>query len=173
MSHAFIKEPDGDQVADDQPELPHSRHTNYVTPAGLAALRESLAEREARRRDFAAHDDALANKPRIAQAEREMRYFNERIRRAVVVDPVAQPAGEVAFGAAVTVEDEDGERRVFVIVGEDEADPNAGKVSWVSPLAAALLGARVGDLVTWKRPAGEVELEILTIDYAKDQGEDP
>ena len=173
MSHAFVKEPDGDQVGDDQPELPQSPHPNYVTPAGLAALRESLASREARRRDFAAHENALANKLHIAQAEREMRYFNERIRRAIVVDPAAQPAGEVAFGATVTVEDEDGEHRAFIIVGEDEADPKAGKVSWVSPLAAALLEARIGDLVTWKRPAGEVELEILTIDYAKDQGEDP
>jgi transcription elongation GreA/GreB family factor len=166
MSQAFVKEPDGDQVADDQPELPHSPHTNYVTPAGLAALRAALAGWETRRRDFAAQDNALANKLHIAQAEREMRYFNERIRRAVVVDPATQPAGEVAFGAAVTVEDEDGEHRAFIIVGEDEADPRAGKVSWVSPLAAALLEARVGDLVTWKRPAGEVELEILTIDYA-------
>ncbi len=165
MSRAFTKEPDGDQAGDDQPELPHSPHPNYVTPAGLAALRESLAVWEARRRDYAADEEALASKLHIAQAEREMRYFTERIRRAIPVDPAAQPADEVAFGAAVTVEDEDGERHAFVIVGEDEADPNAGKVSWVSPLAAALLEAQVGDLVTWKRPAGEVELEVVAIDY--------
>ena len=166
MSHAFVKEPDGDEVGDDQPELPQSPHANSVTPAGLAALRAALADREARRRDFAAADNALANKLHLAQAEREMRYFNERIRRAILVDPAGQPAGEVAFGAAVTVEDEDGKRSTFTIVGEDEAEPNAGKVSWVSPLAAALLGARLGDLVTWKRPAGEVELEVLAIDYS-------
>ena len=83
----------------------------------------------------------------------------------VVGYPEQQPAGEVCSGARFTVKDEDGARHVFTIVGEDEADPNAGKVSWISPLAAALLEARVGDLVTWKRPAGEVELEVVAIDY--------
>ncbi len=165
MSRAFVKEPDGDQVGDDQPELPQSPHPNYVTPAGLEVLRAALADRKAQRKDYAANEEALSNKLHIAQAEREMRYFEERIRRAILVDPAGQPADEVAFGAAVTVEDEDGERRAFIIVGEDEADPNAGKVSWVSPLAAALMEARVGDLVTWKRPAGDVELEVLAIDY--------
>jgi transcription elongation GreA/GreB family factor len=71
----------------------------------------------------------------------------------------------VAFGAAVRVCASDGEERVFAIVGEDEADAAIGKVSWVSPLANALLGARVEDVVTWARPNGNVDLEILSIDY--------
>ena len=73
----------------------------------------------------------------------------------------------MAFGAEVTVEDEDGEAKTYRIVGEDEADPDHGKVSWVSPLAKALIDARAGDLVIWERPTGEVELEIISIAYPK------
>ncbi len=163
MSRAFVKEPDGDQVADDQPELPHSPHPNYVTPAGLAALEAACADWKAQQ--DATDADVLANKPHIARIGREIRYYEERIRRAILIAPAGQPADEVAFGARVTVEDEDDETLTFAIVGEDEADPNHGKVSWVSPLASALLDAQVGDLVTWERPAGDRELEIITIDY--------
>lgn len=165
MSRAFVKEPDGALAGDDQPELPQSPHPNYVTPAGLAALEAALAEWVAKRQAFAADPDALVNALHIAEADREIRYFKERLRRAVVVDPAGQPAGAVAFGATVTVADEDGASRVYTIVGEDEADPKHGKVSWVSPLAAALIEARVGDWVTWRRPAGDAELEITAIAY--------
>ena len=163
MSRAFVKEPDGDQVADDQPELPQSPHPNYVTPTGLAALEASCTDWKAQQ--DATDADVLANKPHIAQIGREIRYYEERIRRAIVINPAQQPPGEVAFGARVTAEDEDGDTLIFAIVGEDEADPGNGKVSWVSPLASALLDAQVGDLVTWKRPVGDRELEIITIDY--------
>ena len=78
-----------------------------------------------------------------------------------------QPQDEVLFGATVTTEDERRTSTHFTIVGEDEADVGAGKVSWLSPLAKALIGARVGDSVRWRRPAGDVELKILTIRYAK------
>lgn len=165
MSRAFVKEPDGDDVVDDQPELPQSPHPNYVTPRGLAELRERLEALEAERRALAEGDDDLAGKPHRDQLEREIRYFEDRIARAILVDPEAQPKDEVAFGARVTVEDEEGRRREFHIVGEDEADAKAGKVSWVSPLARALIGAGAGDLVTWKRPAGDVELEVVAIAY--------
>ena len=166
MSRAFVKEPDGDQVADDLPDLPVSRHTNYVTPAGLAALR-------ARRQRLAVEHRALAREKapgarlRLRQVERDLRYLRARVESAIPIDPAAQPAGEVAFGAVVTVEDEGGARHRFAIVGEDEADPKAGKVSWVSPLARALDGARAGDLVTWRRPAGDLELEVIAIAYAE------
>jgi transcription elongation GreA/GreB family factor len=98
--------------------------------------------------------------------DRNARYLSVRIDRAVLVNPDAQPRDEVAFGASVRVCDVNGEERVFAIVGEDEADAGVGKVSWVSPLASALLGARVEDVVTWRRPNGNVDLEILSIDYA-------
>jgi transcription elongation factor GreB len=163
MSRAFVKEPDGDEVADDQPELPQSAHPNYVTPAGLAALEAACADWKAQQ--DATDAEVLANKPHIARIGREIRYYEERIRRAIIIDRARQPPGEVAFGARVTARDDDGETLIFTIVGEDEADPNHGKVSWVSPLAGALIDAQVGDLVTWRRPAGDRELEIMTIDY--------
>lgn len=165
MSQAFVKEPDGDAVADDQPELPISRHANYVTPEGLAQLKASLAGFQDKRREL--DEDNLLNKLPLSQIGREIRYFEARINQAILVDLSRQPPGEVAFGAAVSVEDEDGETKTYRIVGEDEADPDQGKVSWVSPLAKAMLNARVGDLVIWERPTGELELEIISITYPK------
>ncbi len=163
MSQAFVKEPDGDAVADDQPELPISPHANYVTPEGLAQLKASLAVLLGKRRDL--DGDALLNKLPLSQAGREIRYYEARIGAAILVDPAMQPPKEAAFGAEVTVEDEDGMRKTYRIVGEDEADPDQGKVSWVSPLAKALLDARVRDLVIWDRPTDETELEIISITY--------
>ncbi len=163
MSHAFVKEPDGDAVADDQPELPISPHPNYVTPQGLAQLKEALAGLLERRREL--DDGSLGNKLPLAQAAREIRYFEARLSQAILVEPATQPPGEVAFGAAVTVVDEDGGCVTYRIVGEDEADPGEGKVSWISPLAKALIEARVGDIVIWERPLGETELEIISIAY--------
>ncbi len=163
MSQAFVKEPDGDAVADDQPELPISPHPNYVTPQGLAHLKDALAGLLERRREL--DDGSLGNKLPLAQAAREIRYIEARLKQAILVEPATQPPGEVAFGAAVTVADEDGETGTYRIVGEDEADPGQGKVSWLSPLAKALIDARVGDLVIWDRPMGETELEIVSIVY--------
>ena len=165
MSRAFTKEPDGDMVADDAPERPRSEHPNYVTPAGLAALEARRAELSAERARHAG--EGLEGKPALAHAARELRYFDARIEDAIVVDPATQPADEVRFGARVTVEGEDGVTHDFTIVGEDEADAAAGKVSWVSPLARALTGGRIGDLVTWRRPAGDLDLEIMAIDYSR------
>ena len=165
MSQAFVKEPDGDTVADDQPELPISPHPNYVTPVGLGQLKTALAGLLDQRGEL--DDEALVNKLHLSQMLREIRYYEARIKQAILVEPAGQPVGEVAFGARVTVEDEDGAPLTYRIVGEDEADPDAGKVSWVSPLAAALLDARVGDLVLWERPTGAVELEIISISYPR------
>jgi transcription elongation GreA/GreB family factor len=97
--------------------------------------------------------------------ERDLRYVQERLDRSILIDPASQPQDQVAFGAHVTTVDEDDERRQFTIVGEDEADPEAGLISWVSPLARALTGAKVGDTVVWQRPAGDRELEIEAIEY--------
>lgn len=99
-------------------------------------------------------------------AERDLRYVQERITRAILVDLAQQPKDRVDFGAHVETEDENGVTRSFEIVGEDEADPSQGKLSWVSPLALALKDARVGDTVLWKRPAGDLELEVTAIRYA-------
>jgi transcription elongation factor GreB len=162
MSRAFVKEPDGDMAGDDQLDLPQSPHPNYVTAAGLAELGTRLAELEGRRHDLSTSDD-LADKLPLAQADRDIRYLKGRIESAIPVNAAGQPSGEVCFGATVGVADKTDAVVEYAIVGEDEADAQQGKVSWVSPLAQALLGACVGDAVTWPRPSGDVELEVVSI----------
>jgi transcription elongation GreA/GreB family factor len=85
----------------------------------------------------------------------------------MVVDPAGQPRDEVHFSAAVKIVDEEGKEHRFGIVGDDEADVAGGKISWASPLAKAMIGARVGDTVVWRRPAGDAEVEIIEIHYPK------
>lgn len=161
MSRAFVKEADGDTL-EDLPERPVSTHPNLVTPTGLRLLREQLRELLALRNSLANSED-IADKQRLQSVERDLRYYDERARTAVLVEPAAQAADRVAFGNTVDVEDQDGKALRFTIVGEDEADVAAGKISWVSPLARALLEAEVDDVVTWKRPAGDKELAVVAI----------
>jgi transcription elongation GreA/GreB family factor len=162
MSRAFVKEPDGDDFVEEVPERLQSPHVNYVTPAGLRQLNERLAELLEQRRLLAASTQPGARK-QMRYVERDLRYFGKRVETAVLVDPSGLPDGEVCFGATVDVETEQGEVRSFTIVGEDEADAAEGRISWVSPLARALAGARVGDGVVWRRPAGEARLEVIAI----------
>ncbi|RDS84595.1 transcription elongation factor GreAB [Dyella monticola] len=164
MSRAFVKDDDGD-APDALPELPISTHPNYVTPHGLTLLRERLNAVTARRDALNANQqDTLAQRNELAALERELRYATARVASAIEVDLSRQPHDRVAFGATVTVDSDEGERR-WRIVGEDEADAEHGLVSYVSPLAKALLGARVGDQVRWQRPAGDMTIEVLSIDY--------
>jgi transcription elongation factor GreB len=166
MSRAFVKEDDGSgpEVLLD---LPQSPHPNYVTPSGLKQLQSRLEE--AKRHLAEAGDaDLLEGRLPRAAAERDIRFWQERLRRAQLIDPAAQPHNEVAFGAAVLVIDENDEERRYRIVGEDEADAAVGKVSYVSPLAKALLGQEAGDVVVWQRPDGDIELEILSFDYPRE-----
>jgi len=162
MSRAFVKEADGDSVVEDLPERPVSPHPNLVTPAGLNFLREQVRELLYQRSALADSED-MADKQRLKSIERDLRYYDERASTAVLVDPDAQESGHVHFGSTVEVEDEAGKPLRFTIVGEDEADVAAGKISWVSPLARALLDAQVDDVVTWRRPAGDKELTVLSI----------
>ena len=166
MSRAFVKEPDGDQVADDQPEIPQSPNPNYITQAGALKHKEKLAALREEHGGLISDTD-LSNTVRLTQIEREIRFLQGRIERAIVVDPSEQPANRVCFGATIKVEDEHTSVHEFTIVGEDEAIAAQGKVSWVSPLARALLGRSVGDGVTWRRPSGDTELTILSIRYPK------
>lgn len=162
MSRAFVKENE-DQVPE-LPERPQSPHPNFVTPRGLAQLRQQLAELEEAKHRHAS-EETLLDKEALQVSERDIRYVQERLTRAIPVDYAQQPKDRVDFGATVETEDENGVKRSFEIVGEDEADPNIGKLSWVSPLALALKDAKAGDTVVWKRPAGDLELEILSIRY--------
>jgi transcription elongation GreA/GreB family factor len=167
MSRAFVKEPDEGAPDEGLPERQISDHPNYVTPAGLKQLGEKVGELEERRlqlRDAADKDDALAQE-QLDHVDRDLRYYAARLASAILVDLRRQPRRTVKFGAAVTVQEGGGARRTFTIVGEDEADLKAGKISYVSPLAEALLDARVGAEVLWRRPAGNRRLTIETIDY--------
>ncbi len=143
MSRAFTSEEQNEAALLDLGERPVSPHRNLVTPEGLAAIE---AEIERLRGDLAAAERA-ADRARIALASRDLRYWS--VRRETAEVSIPDPAEEaVRFGMRVTVEDEDGTRRTWRIVGEDEADAARGSISHVSPMARALFGKRVGDTVT-------------------------
>ena len=167
MSRAFVKEEDSGAPGPDLPARPVSEHPNYVTPAGLAELRSRAGELEARRLELLGGADEAMAAEELLHVDRDLRYYATRIESAIPVDPADQPGDEVAFGAAVTVTGE-GTKRTFTIVGEDEADLATLKVSYVSPLAEALIGAHVGDRVVWRRPAGDLELTVTAIAYDGD-----
>ncbi|HYC44094.1 MAG TPA: GreA/GreB family elongation factor [Burkholderiales bacterium] len=166
MSRAFVKESDDDLSAGELPERPLPPHANYVTPRGLellqARVRELTEQHEQLKRE--SEEDSAA-KQKLRETDRDLRYFRSQLERASVVDMGNQPRDQVHFGAVVKIEDEDGNPQEFAIVGDDEADVAGGKISWASPLARAMIGAKVGDTVTWRRPAGEAEVSIVDIRY--------
>jgi transcription elongation GreA/GreB family factor len=166
MSRAFVKDDNEDLPSEELPERPVSSEPNYVTPAGLAILRskvEKLHDEHVRLKGAEEEFD----RPRLAEVERDLRYYQARLEAAVLVDVSRQPRDEVHFGASVKTEDEGGAVHSIAIVGEDEADAPRGRVSWQSPLAKALMGAKVGDTVTWNRPAGSTTLNVLEIHYPR------
>lgn len=165
MSKAFTRESDDDQ--DEGParsygaELPAGAR-NYSTPAGAARQKSDL--------DRLSHVDrplllASGDTRALHELDRRIAFVRRRIEAIEVVDPASQPPGAVLFGATVGLRDEDGNPRRCRIVGVDEASPARGDVSWVSPLAKALLGAKVGDVVTVRSPRGDEELEVIEIGY--------
>jgi transcription elongation factor GreB len=160
MSRAFVKEDAGG--LDPLPDLPISPHPNYVTLSGLADLRARLAATQATLTALRARPERLDKLPEAA-AERDIRYLEARLRSAIPVDPADHPGDEVSFGAWVTVADDDGHTTTYRITGEDEAHAAKGWIAPHSPLARALLGARVGDEVDWRRPNGSVTLQIIAI----------
>lgn len=166
MSRAFVKESNDDFAAGELPERPVPAHANYVTPLGLEQLRARVRELAARHEELkaVAEEDSEAQR-KLREVERDQRYFNTQLERAELVDPASQTPDAVRFGATVKVEDAEGGIQEFSIVGDDEADVAAGKISWGSPLARSLLGAKTGDTVKWQRPAGTLDVEIIAIRY--------
>lgn len=160
MSRAFVKE--GDAELEPLPDLPQSPHANYVTPRGWAALKDRLTATQATLSALRARSDRMDKLPEAA-AERDIRYLEARLRSALVVRGAADPVA-VAFGCRVGVVTPEGMALHFEIVGEDEADAPQGRIAPHSPLARALMGAQVGDLVVWPRPSGAAELEVVTIE---------
>ena len=166
MSRGFVKEDDLELAGTDLPERPISELPNYVTPNGLSQLKDSenalLDEREL----LAPKKEDPTAVQRLAMVDRDLRYVQARLEQAILVEtPNNETPATVVFGTTVTVEDDEGEKHHFQIVGEDEADIALNTVSYASPLAKALIGHKVGDSVRWKRPAGDLNLEIITITY--------
>ena len=169
MSRGFVKEDDLEHAGIDVPERQISQHPNYVSVNGYAQLEKLAAELEKQCKLLSAKKEDAAAIAQIAVINRDLRYMAARLENAQVVKlMVSQPdvtAEQVLFGATVTVEDEDGASHTYEIVGEDEADIKANKVSWVSPLAKALIGHKIGESVVWTRPAGNAVLEIIAVNY--------
>jgi len=165
LSRGFVKEDDLEHAGTDLPERPVSVHANYVTPIGLKQLTEKANQLDTERLALVEDTEGETAKQKLAVIERDMRYLATRLESAILVDPAEQDSETVLFGATVTVEDEAGETQLFKIVGEDEADLSQHKVSYVAPIAKALIGRKIGDTVVWQRPAGNIELEIIEINY--------
>ncbi len=153
MSRAFTKERD-EEFLDDLPDRPISEHPNFVTPQGLALIEDEFARAHAEYGKAQLEND----RPGLARSGRDLRYWTARRSSAQVVTPPTN-ADDIHFGATVTLEREDGRKQTWRIVGEDEADPAKGTISHVSPLARALYGKHVGDVVQ----AGQSEAEIVAI----------
>jgi transcription elongation factor GreB len=180
MSKAFVKESEAaEELAPEAvPEAPLAR--NYITPAGYARLKAELkrlveVERPevvrtvswaASNGDRSENGDYLYGKKRLREIDRRVRFLIRRLESAAVVDNAGRGDEQVFFGARVTVRARGGEARTLCIVGADEVDPARGRVSWVSPVAKALLKARAGDTVRLQTPAGAEQLEILEVQYS-------
>lgn len=160
-----MKEQDGNLAEDDVPARPQSPHPNYVTPEGLAILRARQQELLDKHGELSGGSDDPLLQQQLQQVSRDLDFVTGRLERAIPVDPATQPQGEIRFGAIAEVSDEAGKLHRFAIVGEDEADVAAGRVSWISPLARAMTGAQLGDVVVWPRPAGDSRLTIVSIHY--------
>ncbi len=153
MSKAFTKEAEGGDVYDDLPDRPVSPH-NLVTAKGLELIEAELARLHEEHAALQEADD----KTRLAKINRDLRYWTSRRATAQVAEP-PKDAKQVHFGSTVTILREDGRRQTYRIVGEDEAHPSLGTLSYVSPVAQALMGKEVGDTVQ----AGVAEAEIVAI----------
>jgi transcription elongation factor GreB len=182
MSKAFTKESDGDDE-DDLPEeiggLPVSAK-NYMTPAGFERMRDELNALMRKERpevvkvvtwaagngDRSENGDYIYGKKRLREIDRRVRYLSKRLANAEVVDPAKRTTTEqVFFGATVTYANGRGEERTIKIVGVDEVELDKGHVSWISPIAKALLRAEEGDTVKMRTPAGVEDIEIVRVIY--------
>lgn len=181
MNKAFVRESDGDDDEELQPALripPGTR--NYITPAGHARLKselEHLVKRErphvveivawaASNGDRSENGDYIYGKRRLREIDRRIRFLTKRLDIAEIVDPLRQGDNDqVFFGATVTVADAQGAESTYTIVGIDEADASLGRISWISPLARALIKAREGDSIRFQSPVGIREIDIVEVRY--------
>jgi len=165
--------------SDDEPAPLPPGAKNYITPAGYARLNrevQTLLDKErpalvkviswaASNGDRSENADYIYGKRRLREIDRRIRFLNQRLEIAEVIDPSRQGVEQVFFGATVTYCDSNGVERTVSIVGQDEVDPPRNRISWISPVARALTKARQGDAVTLRTPAGIEELEVLAVSY--------
>lgn len=181
MNKAFVREGEGDEDEELAPSLKlPAGARNYITPAGHARLKselEHLVKRErphvveivawaASNGDRSENGDYIYGKRRLREIDRRIRFLTKRLDIAEIVDPLRQGDNDqVFFGATVTIADQDGAENVYSIVGIDEADASQGRISWISPLARALIKAREGESIRFQSPVGIREIDILEVVY--------
>ena len=178
MSQPHPPEDDEDDTGA-PPALPAGTK-NYITPAGFQRLKEEalhLLDRErpelvkviqwaASNGDRSENADYIYGKRRLRQIDSRIRFLTRRMDNAMVVDPTGrEPTDQVFFGATVTVMNAKGEENTYSIVGIDETDLSRGHISWISPLARALIKAREGDTVALRTPAGNEAIEVVSVKY--------
>ena len=180
MSKAFVKETDDElELPDEEPIIP-AGVKNYMTPEGHRRMQDELRRltREERPKtvdvvswaagngDRSENGDYLYGKQRLREIDRRIRFLTKRLEAALVVDPRQQTRhDQVFFGARVTYANQHGAEKTVTIVGIDEADLERGQVSWISPIARALLKAHEGDTVELRTPTGTEQIEVLEIRY--------
>ena len=182
MNKAFVRESDSDDDEDAlSPSLQLPAGTrNYISPAGHARLRSELEELVKRERprmvevvswaasngDRSENGDYIYGKRRLREIDRRIRFLTKRLDNAEIVDPLRQGDNDqIFFGAQVTIADADGTENTYTIVGVDEMDPGRGRISWISPLARALIKAREGDSIRFQSPVGVRKIDILAVAY--------
>jgi transcription elongation factor GreB len=179
MSKAFLREDADPGAADEDADAPGAAKAAYITPAGHARLTQELAHLWHTERPRVTHEVAVAaaqgdrsenaeyiyGKKRLREIDRRIRWLAKRLDVLTVVVPAPQQRGRVFFGAWVEIEDDDGDLSRYRIVGPDETDADAGHISVDSPLARALLGKSIDDVVTVRRPKGAAEVTIRSITY--------
>ena len=182
MSKAFVPEdvpqPEDDGEEEKAPKIP-AGGKNYITPRGFARLRDELDDLLNKKRpelttviawaagngDRSENADYIYGKRRLREIDRRIRFLTKRLESSEVIDPAQVKSDQIRFGATVTIEDEDGESKTYSIVGIDEAEPSNGKISWISPLSAVLLKAKVGDVLNFRTPKGVREIEVIEVVY--------
>jgi transcription elongation factor GreB len=180
MSKAFVRESDEDEEElSPSPSLP-SGTKNYITPAGHKRLKDELEHLVKRERphiveivswaasngDRSENGDYIYGKRRLREIDRRIRFLTKRLEIAEVVDPLRQGNNDqIFFGACITVADASGAESTYTIVGVDETDATSGRISWISPLARAVIKAREGDTIRFQSPLGFRELDIVSVVY--------
>jgi transcription elongation factor GreB len=180
MSKVVPQRADDEDDEDGAPPIPAGTK-NYITPSGYKRLKDEalhLLDKErpevvrvvqwaASNGDRSENADYIYGKRRLREIDRRIRFLTKRLDLAEVVDPTArdEDTDQVFFGATVTLADEDGSENIYTIVGIDEADVTRGRISWISPLARALLKRREGEQITFKAPGGDQVLEIVGVEY--------